>query len=131
LVAVCRHHPPGVDSPLSLRLGDLWYGDGGVFGEPARHLGGGYGAREEVALDEVAVEVAEESEGVHVLDSFGDDPQAKSLGEADDRGDVAAGSWVGAHDEGSVDFDLSDREPVEAGDRRVAGAEVIDGEVDS
>ena len=90
----------------------------------------GQRAREVVALGEVAAERLEVAPGVLGLDALGDDAQAEVVGEVD-RGahDRGVGGVDGHLDhERLVDLDHVDREPLEVGQRRVAGAEVVDRE---
>ena len=65
------------------------------------------------------------------LDTFGDDGEVQRLGEADDRAHdrLALGVPAETVDERAVDLQRVDREPLEVGERRVAGAEVVDDEV--
>src|SRR4051812_8310659 len=106
-------------------------------GRPGREqrleLIGAHRLREEVALGAVAAEVAQRLELVVGLDALGDRPEAEAGGDVDD----------GAHDrrvvrllaetvdERAVDLDRVDRHALQARQRRVAGAEVVEQDADA
>jgi hypothetical protein len=64
---------------------------------------------------------------VEVLDALGDDLQAHAQAELDEPLDQSRGGGLGHHvgDERAVDLHRVDGQPVQGGDRRVAGAEVV------
>ena len=68
-----------------------------------------------------------------MLDTLGHHPQAEALGQSDDTlGDgriVRIGGDV--TDKRLVDLQRSDRQPFQVGERRVAGAEVVDRQADA
>ena len=70
---------------------------------------------------------------VEVLDALGDDLQAHAAAELQQALDEGGGGRLGddVGDEGPVDLDGVDRQPVQGGDGRVAGAEVVEGEGDA
>src|SRR5216684_3873411 len=84
------------------------------------------------ALADVAVEFLELVELPYPLDSFRHHLQVKRLPHAHDGGDqgLASGAVERAH-EGAVDLETVDRELAEVTQRRVAGTEVIDRQVDT
>ena len=102
---------------------------GGLVGEG----GGGLGVREEVALGVFAAQGAEFGELVGGFDAFGGAGESERVGEVNDGGDDGAVFGVAAEpvDEGLVDFDRVDGEAFEVAEGGVAGAEVVDGEVDA
>src|SRR6185369_4800410 len=89
--------------------------------------------REEVALAELAAKRAQRSQLVDSLDPFRDDLQSECLGELDDRPDEHRAFAVcpEAVDERSIDLEDVDGEAIEIAQRRVASAEVVDGEPDA
>ena len=99
-----------------------------VLGQPACHRLGGHRPGQAVALHQVAVELSQQPPARLVLDTLGDDPQPQVVAEADDRADdrevvVALGQ---VPHERAVDLHLVHRQAAQPGQRRVAGAEVVD-----
>src|SRR6267143_263906 len=90
------------------------------------------GAADVEALQEVAAILPQHRRRGLVLYPFGDDRQPEAMAEvdrgADDGGAVAVGRHV--EDEGLIDLDFAHREPLEVGERGVAGAEVVDRDLD-
>ena len=89
----------------------------------------GHRSTDVVALGQVAAQLAQEVECLHVLDAFGHDPQTHVVAQLDRRAhefevELLAGAGQ-AHDEGLIEFELADREAAEVGERREAGAEVV------
>src|SRR3954447_10932408 len=82
------------------------------------------------ALGEVDAELAQEIQRRLVLDPLGDGPLAEAGGQRDDPGDHGArsrGLAQVAH-ELHVDLEIPDRQVLEIGEGRIAGAEVIERE---
>src|SRR5262249_27458757 len=86
------------------------------------------GPSEKVTLDQIAARGGEERELLGRLDALGDDLEAEVMAERDDRaGDQRALAIdVDLVDERAVDLERVDLEAAEVGERRVAGAEVVD-----
>ena len=86
-----------------------------------------------VALHEIAAHAREQIERCLVLDAFGDDRQRETPAEFDggthDR--TGARALGELSDEGTVDLDLVDRQLAHIGERRVARAEIVDGQRDA
>src|SRR5205823_8717357 len=86
--------------------------------------------REVKALHEVAAELLEAGELVRVFDALGDRRQTEGMGHLDDG--LGDGGILGARrqtlHERLVDLDRVERELTHIPDRRVAGAEVVDGQ---
>mmetsp|Transcript_20721 Transcript_20721/g.38883 ORF Transcript_20721/g.38883 Transcript_20721/m.38883 type:complete len:265 (-) Transcript_20721:52-846(-) len=104
---------------------------------PREHkLGEGIGRQrpaEQIALHRLATLAAQEVELARGLDPLGQGLQAQRLGHADDG--IDDGAVLGvlgqvAH-EGLVDLELADAELLQMAERRIAGAEVIDGQADA
>src|SRR5215208_4020329 len=95
--------------------------------------GGGLGVGEQVALGVVAAELVELGQLAGGLDALGDDGQAEGVAEADDGGDHGVVGWVEveAGHERAVDLERRQRQVLEGGQGRVAGAEVVDRDVDA
>ena len=76
----------------------------------------------------MAAELAQALELDLALDALGDDLQAERAGDLDDGGDDRRVLVLGADavDERAVDLDDVEREALQARQRRVAGAEVVD-----
>src|SRR5829696_1982589 len=91
------------------------------------------GASEEVALTAVAAHRAEARQLQWRLQALGDDGDAERVPEVDDRLDDRRVLGVEAEpgDEAAIDLDRLDREPLEVRERRIPGAEVVDGQVKS
>src|ERR1051326_2739023 len=89
--------------------------------------------REEEALHHVAPVAAKEHGLFFHLDAFRDDFEAEGVGHGDDGGDDGGAVRVGVDvaDEGLVDLERVDREALEVGERRVAGAEVVERDADA
>ena len=106
-------------------------GDGELIGQHALERGHLERRREQVALAGVAAELAQVGELGLVLDALGDRPQPERAAELDERLDqrvrlVRAG---GGGDERAVDLQRVDRQLLQVGERGVAGAEVVDRDV--
>ena len=89
------------------------------------------GAREVVALAEVAADLAQHVELRAGLDALGDDLEADGLGEADDQAHerrVVVGERE-ALDELARDLQRVERQVAQVAERRVAGAEVVEREL--
>ena len=133
--AATGHHP--VPAPTSLNQVGARRGCPGQAGRglAQRVLGldqlGGARAAEQVALATVAADLAQARQLQRGLDALGDHRQAEGVAELDDGLDDRRVLGVDAQavDERAVDLDRLDREPLQVGERRVAGAEVVDGEV--
>jgi hypothetical protein len=106
------------------RHGRQAIGEEGVFGE---------GRREQVALAEVAAGVGEALALGVGLDAFGDHVDVELVGHGDDGLGDGQVARVGGEvaDEGAVDLEGVDVHPLEVGHGRVAGAEVVDGDLDA
>ena len=95
-----------------------------------RELARGHRLADEVALGEVAPEVAQQVERRAVLDALGDHAQAHGVAEVDRRADelqvalLAVGAEAG--DERAVELELAHGEVAQVRERGVAGAEVVD-----
>src|SRR5688572_8475359 len=103
---------------------------GGVVVEEVAEVGGGEGAGEEEALPTVAVLALEPVELGAVLDALGESLQSERLAQLDEAVDqrtrlVRVGDGV---DERTIDLQRVHGELAQVGQRRVAGAEVVDGE---
>ena len=85
------------------------------------------------ALRGVASEAAQLGELLARLDSFGDRPKTERVGQGDDGRDDGRVARVTAQpvDEGLVDLQHVDGEAAEVAERRVAGAEIVDDELDA
>ena len=83
---------------------------------------------DEEALTELATEPPQERDVPRTLDTLGDHPQAEIVGEIDGRAHDHQVLLVGVHlgDEGPVDLQLVERQPLLMRERGVAGAEVVD-----
>src|SRR4051794_10644841 len=83
---------------------------------------------EEVALRALAAEALERLELLDGLDALGDRAEAEAVGDVDDRRDDRGVVLLGAEpvDERAVDLDRVDRDALQARERRVAGAEVVE-----
>src|SRR5467141_1243021 len=92
----------------------------------------GGGATDVEALQEVAAILPQHRRRGLVLDPFGDDRQPEAMAQVhrgpDDGGAVTVGRHV--EDEGLIDLDLAYREALEVGERGVAGAKVVDRDLD-
>src|SRR5439155_10980777 len=88
---------------------------------------------EEMSLARRAALLPEPAALVLALHALGDDQEAQAAAEVDggaDDGRVGRGR-VHRTDEGAVDLQLVYRHPREGGERRIAGAEVVEGEADA
>jgi hypothetical protein len=81
-----------------------------------------------VALQLVAVVVAQKGDFLLGLDALGDDPEVELLAERDDRRGDRAVVLVGGKilDERAVDLQPLDRKPLQRAEARIAGAEIVD-----
>src|SRR5262245_34723790 len=99
--------------------------------------GGGAGGierfGEEVALGEFAVEGFKLLGVLGGLDSFGGDANAKRMGQGDNGLDDLKVLAVEPHavDERTVDLEQVDGKAMEVAERRIAGAEVVDTELNA
>ena len=93
--------------------------------DPARGGPGGNPGRAATQLDQPPLLIG-------VLDALGDHVHAQARPEVDDRADDRRLAAVAddLRDEGAVDLQHVHREPGQVPERRVAGAEVVDGEAD-
>ena len=94
---------------------------------------GGRRSGEQVALAEVASELAQLRELPVGLDALGDGDEAERVGEAHEVGGDGRVLRVvlDALDEGQVDLDDVDREAAEVLERREPGAEVVERDADA
>ena len=85
---------------------------------------------EQVALAERAAELDELTALVIVLDALGDRAEVERARKTDDRLHETRGTVLAADlvDERLRDLEDVDREPLQVAERRVAGAEVVDGD---
>ena len=104
-----------------------------VVGDQSGQLLAGHGPGQVEPLGPGAAQAAEDGELLLGLDALGGDLEAERVGHGHDRGDERGVVGVGAEpvDERSVDLHGVDREPLEVAERRVAGAEVVDRQVDA
>ena len=108
---------------------------GGAAGEPAAQERQASrrrrrGRDEQIALGPVAPEDAQARELLLGLDTLCGDDHAERVGHVDGRGDDGGVGRAGAepHRERAVDLELVEREAPQVGERRAAGAEVVDRE---
>ena len=98
------------------------------------HLLGGMGVQghaEVVALGGAAAQGAQALGLFLALDPFGDGHQTQGLGDLDDGLGQAGRVVIGQRgDERAVDLEDVDRELLEVGQRRIPGAEVVDGDAE-
>ena len=89
--------------------------------------------REAESLQLVALVLAQERDLVVVLDALGDDAQIELLAQRDDGGRHGAVVDVGWQplDERPVDLETRDRERLQRAEARIAGAEVVDGDLNA
>jgi hypothetical protein len=82
-----------------------------------------------------APQLAQDRQGTGRLDALGHHPEPEALGEREDAPDQRdAASCRGVlqrHDEGPVDLQLADREPLQVGEAGVAGPEVVERQPDT
>ena len=100
--------------------------------EPELELDGGDRAGHLEALDLVAAVPRQVDEGSAALDALGDHAQPETVGQADGGDDERGRAGIVGHreHEGAVELELVDREIAQVGKGAVAGAEVIDGDLD-
>src|SRR5450759_5697253 len=100
--------------------------------EPVVELGGRHGPGDEVALRLVATQARQLGVGDVVLDALGDHAQAQAVGKSDGGGDKCGRASVIGHrkDKGLVKLELVDGQFTQTAQRAVAGAEVVDGDLD-
>ena len=129
----CRHTACDRPARLQARAFPLVRGDRGAAAEPEVELGGGQRAAEVVALGAAAAQVDQRLQDALGLHALGDDVEAEVAGEVDRRADDHGVAVVVGHrgDEGAVDLDLVERQLLEVGERRLAGAEVVEREPDA
>src|ERR1041385_7450189 len=94
---------------------------------------GGEGFAEEVALDLVAAEQLQEPQLIFCLDAFGNHFQTQVVGERDDGHHELSVVRVARcfHHKRSINLERIDRQSLQRGQRREAGAEVVDRDVDA
>src|SRR6478735_9754116 len=101
--------------------------------EQGLHLGRLDGVADMVALDLAAAFAGEDGELLAGLHAFGRGHHAELLRQLDrrlhDREAIAGAGEVG--DEAAVDLDLAERERAQVAEARVAGAEVVERDVDA
>src|SRR4051794_1432615 len=92
---------------------------------------GGAGATEEVALAEAGLQLAQRGELLGGLDALGDDLEVERAGEVDDHADEARFAPAGgqAVDERLGDLQRVQRQRMQVRQRRVACAEVVEGDL--
>ena len=91
-------------------------------------------ARHQEALSGWTPEVDQTVELIGALDPFGHDVESHGAGEPDDGADQRRAGGLGSVewlDEGPIDLQDVDGEPLEIAKGRVAGAEVVDGDGDA
>src|SRR5205823_1476867 len=125
----CRRSAPGwrrCSAELRGPGAGGWYGRRARAHEPA-DLVGGHRRAPVVALRTRAAHRLEGPDLGLVLHALGEHVEAERTRQADDRGHDRVVLGVGAEpvDEGPVDLQQVDRQPLEARERRVAGAEVV------
>ena len=102
------------------------------YGEKSFEVDGGEGPAEEISLPFAAALFLQEFELRRGFDPFGENLEPQAMGHGDDRFDdgpvVSLPGEVG--DEGAVNFQYIEGKALEIAQGRVAGAEVIDGELD-
>lgn len=86
-----------------------------------------------VTLDFVAAMCRQKGGLQRVLDTLGDRGQLEAAGECDDGADdrLVAGVTTDAGDEGTVDLQRIDGQALQVGERGVARAEIVDGQMDA
>ena len=94
---------------------------------------GRQGTADEETLDLVAAVLLQELALSLGLDPFGDDAEVQAVGQVDRRGAERGVLRVelDAADEALVDLQDVDRKALEVGEGRVAGAEVVEGDLDA
>src|SRR5579875_412611 len=100
-------------------------------GQPARDLNGGHRARHEISLAGVAAEIAQSVEVLLALDALGDDVKVERVRGLDDEADEVAPGRVEHGGERAIDLQPVGGQVRELADRRVPGAEVVDGHPDA
>ncbi|MCP1924909.1 hypothetical protein J2R89_000225 [Bradyrhizobium elkanii] len=85
-------------------------------------------AADQIALDLVAAGLAQIFELIRGLDAFGHHADPQLLREADHRFDDRGAIRLGQHvpDEGLIDLDAAERQLAQIGQRREAGAEIVE-----
>ena len=100
---------------------------------PRREVAGGHGTRNAEALRNLATETKQENSLLHGFDSFSDGEAAKCSCQTKHPFDDGEVFRIVEHiaDESLVDLEHVDRQPLQKGERGVAGAEVIESERDA
>lgn len=90
---------------------------------------GGNGSAIEIALRLIALQQAQQISLLLGFHSLGDNLEVKVVGKGDYRVDDPQISRIGGHfcDEGAIDLQFIDGQRYEIGERRVTGAEVVNG----
>ena len=98
---------------------------------PGRQAVAGHRAGDAVTLALVATEMDQHAAVLHRLDALGDDLAAEGVGQADNAVDDGQVVRVFEHvmDEGAVDLQRLHGQLLEVGEGRIAGAEIVDGEL--
>ena len=109
------------------------YGAGCARGDPFEECGGGHGFAEEPSLGVADSAGDEELRLRFGLDTFSDGLEVERAGHLNNVNDDLAGCAVGVDgfDEGLIDFERVERKRLQAGERGVAGAEVVDGDAEA
>ena len=94
---------------------------------------GAHRRADQIALHLVAAEAAQPQQLALGLDALGDHPQAEAVAEIDDRAHdhLVVQVVLEVLDEGLVDLQPLHRQPLDVGQRRVAGAEIVDRQADA
>ena len=87
----------------------------------------------QVALQAVTAETSKESRLRLGFDALGNDLKAQALGKLDDGADdrLVTGVFADTGDETAVDLQLLDGKHLEVAERGIAGAEIVDGQLDA
>jgi hypothetical protein len=93
----------------------------------------GHGFTEEPALRVANAASSEEAGLGFSFDALGDHLEMERMGHFNDVQDDLTGGAIGLDgvDEGPVDFECIERERLQAGERGVAGAEIVDGHAET
>src|SRR5437588_7965099 len=96
--------------------------------QPGPEISGGERPANMIALGIVTTHAREEVERAVILHTFRHDFQSKAVPQICDRADDEDVALIHVHvlHKRPIDLDLIDREPLEMGERGVAGAEVVD-----
>ena len=101
--------------------------------QPAGDLVAGHGVRDGVALADVATQVQQQHADLDGLDALGHQIAIERPGQADNAIHDGQVLGVAEHrlDEHLVDLERVHRQAAEIGERRVAGAEIVEGDADA